>query len=191
MILNDFGDIIDYHWEIIPSRFQNVELDEYIVMPNHFHGVLWLLVNDMVPYLVGAKHSGQPISSKQDDGGRNASPLRRPDPIFSKKNDIARNASPLHDHPPTSSNPESNDPNRPKGTKSGSLSAIIQNFTSITSRKINRIRKTPGAKLWQRNYYDHIIRNDKELFNIRQYIINNPAKWELDRENPNNRKPDS
>jgi len=74
----------------------------------------------------------------------------------------------------------------PNGTKPGSLSAIIQNFQSVTIRKINQIRKTPGAKFWQRNYYDHIIRNEKELNKIREYIINNPLKWELDKENPKN-----
>jgi REP element-mobilizing transposase RayT len=166
MILNDFGNIIDYHWKNIPSHFQNVDLDQFIVMPNHLHGILWLVDDDdMATYLAGAKHSGQSISSKHDD--------------------VARNASPLH----RSNHPEHRPhyhPNRPKGTKPGSLSAIIQNFTSITTRKINRIRKTPGEKLWQRNFHDRIIRNEKELFNIRQYIIDNPLKWEIDNENPNN-----
>ena len=48
------------------------------------------------------------------------------------------------------------------------------------------MRKTPGSKLWQRNYYDHIIRNEKELNKIREYTVNNPLKWELDKENPKN-----
>jgi REP element-mobilizing transposase RayT len=62
-------------------------------------------------------------------------------------------------------------------------------FQSAVTSKINRLRGTPGQRILQRNYYDHIIRNERELFNVRQYIINNPAKWELDRENPNNWKP--
>ena len=76
-------------------------------------------------------------------------------------------------------------PNHPHGTKPGSLAAITQNFKSVTTRKINRIRKTPGQKLWQRNYYEHIIRNENDLNHIREYIINNPLQWELDNENPN------
>ncbi len=167
VILNDFGKIIDYHWQKIPTHFENAALDEYIVMPNHFHAVLWLVgdggkmanpenaVTGIT--VVGAKHSGQSIVTEHDDVAGNASPLR---------------------------------PRHPNGTKPGSLSAVIQNFTSITSRKINRIRKTPGKKLWQRNFHDHIIRNDRELFNICQYIIDNPLKWKIDNENPNNRKPD-
>jgi putative transposase len=73
---------------------------------------------------------------------------------------------------------------RPHGTIQGSLAAIIQNFISITTRKINRIRKTPDQKLWQRNYFEHIIRNENELNRIREYIQNNPLKWAEDRNNP-------
>ncbi|MGD9488190.1 MAG: transposase [Calditrichaceae bacterium] len=79
-------------------------------------------------------------------------------------------------------NPDMNaSPQRPHGTKPGSLGAIMQNFQSITSRKINKIRKTPGARLWQRNYYEHIIRDENELNRIRQYIIENPLKWQDDK----------
>ena len=77
---------------------------------------------------------------------------------------------------------------RPKGTRPGSLSSIMQNYISITTRKINQIRKTPGKKLWQRNFYEHIIRNDNELNKIREYIIHNPLMWDLDRNNPINWK---
>lgn len=92
------------------------------------------------------------------------------------QNSQSGNASPLRD--------------RPHGTKPGSLSSIMQNFLSITTRKINQIRKTPGARLWQRNYYDRIIRNDNELNKIREYIRYNPLKWELDKNNPLNLKTD-
>ena len=77
-------------------------------------------------------------------------------------------------------------PLRPNGTKPGSLSAIMQNFQSVTTRKINQIRKTPGSKLWQRNFFEHIIRDEKELNQGREYVINNPLEWELDKENPKN-----
>jgi len=67
-----------------------------------------------------------------------------------------------------------------------SLGRLIGAFKTISTKKINKIRKTPGATLWQRNYYEHIIRDDKELTAIRQYILDNPLKWEFDRENPEN-----
>ncbi len=65
----------------------------------------------------------------------------------------------------------------PNGTKPGSISAIMQNFLSITTRKINQIRKTPGHKIWQRGFYDRIVRDQTAINAIRHYIINNPSNW--------------
>jgi putative transposase len=52
------------------------------------------------------------------------------------------------------------------------------------TKRINEIRQTHGAPVWQRNYYEHIIRGDGELLRVREYILNNPLDWENDRENP-------
>jgi hypothetical protein len=73
---------------------------------------------------------------------------------------------------------------RPHGTASGSLGAIIQNFKSNTTREINRLRHMPGQPVWHHNYYDHIIRNEDELGNIRLYILDNPLCWAEDEHNP-------
>jgi len=59
-------------------------------------------------------------------------------------------------------------------------------FKSVTTKIINNKRNQPGVKIWQDNYYDRIIRDENELNRIRQYIIDNPYKWVLDRNNPNN-----
>ena len=67
--------------------------------------------------------------------------------------------------------------NVPSGPASGSLGAIVGNYKSITTRRVNKIRHTPGVSIWQRNYYEHIIRNESELHRIRAYIAGNPAKW--------------
>ena len=72
-----------------------------------------------------------------------------------------------------------------KGTYSGSIPAIIQNFKSISTRKINQLRGSKLPLVWQRNFYDHINRNDQSLNRIRQYILENPYRWEEDEENPN------
>lgn len=69
--------------------------------------------------------------------------------------------------------------------KPGSLPVIVGSFKSAVTRQINLVRGTPGKEAWQRNYYEHIIRNPDELNRIREYIINNPLKWHLDRDNPN------
>jgi len=67
-----------------------------------------------------------------------------------------------------------------------SISSLMAGFKSATTKIINEKRNQPGAKIWQNNYYDRIIRNEDELNRIRQYIIDNPYKWGLDRNNPKN-----
>jgi len=64
------------------------------------------------------------------------------------------------------------------------LSKIIGRFKMTSAKEINIFQRTHGMHVWQRNYYDHIIRNEKELNNIRDYIINNPLKWASDKKNP-------
>lgn len=66
---------------------------------------------------------------------------------------------------------------RPKGAPSGSLGAIVGSYKASVSRHINKLNGTPGATIWQRDYWEHIIRHDRALFFIRRYIRNNPAKW--------------
>lgn len=67
---------------------------------------------------------------------------------------------------------------------SSSIPTIIRLFKSTTTKQINQLRQTPGMYLWQRNYYEHIIRSENELNQVREYINNNPLQWQFDRENP-------
>jgi len=67
---------------------------------------------------------------------------------------------------------------------SQTVGAIVRGFKSVTTKRINQIRYTPGLPVWQRNYYEHVIRNKVKLNKIREYIQNNSLKWHLDRENP-------
>lgn len=94
-------------------------------------------------------------------------------PVKSCRDLVTENASPLQ-----SMN------QMPHGTQSGSLGAIMQNFKSVSTRKINTMNKTPGISLWQRNYYDHIVRNEKALNIIRRYVTFNPLMWAYDMDNP-------
>jgi putative transposase len=66
------------------------------------------------------------------------------------------------------------------------LGQFIAFYKYQTTKQINRIRSAPGMSVWQRNYYEHIIRNENELNRIRQYIIDNPFKWDIDENNPVN-----
>lgn len=66
----------------------------------------------------------------------------------------------------------------------GSLGAVVRSFKSAAAKEINADRGTPGAPVWQRNYFEHIIRNDRDLAATRDYIQFNPLRWTLDEENP-------
>jgi REP element-mobilizing transposase RayT len=70
--------------------------------------------------------------------------------------------------------------------KTHTLGMVIGSFKSAVSRQINMINNTPGAEIWQRNFYDHIIRDDNSLQRIRGYIEANPYRWPFDNENPEN-----
>lgn len=65
----------------------------------------------------------------------------------------------------------------PKGTIPGSIPAIVQNFKSVSSRRINQAMGTPGRRIWQEDYYDRIIRDASHLEHTRQYIAANPSRW--------------
>jgi len=146
--------VIETYWQMIPKHFPNVILDEWVVMPNHIHGGI-----------VIADDACRGEAFLRDSSSDNL--------IANKKGDLSLkhtsgNASPLP----------------PRGALPNSLGAVIGNFKSMTTRRINVIRHTQGASVWQRNYYEHIIRDEKELDRIREYIINNPANWDMDDENP-------
>jgi REP element-mobilizing transposase RayT len=74
---------------------------------------------------------------------------------------------------------------RPYGKKYG-LSEIVRALKSFSARRINKNRNTPGIAIWQQNYFERIIRNEKELDQIRLYIMENPHQWDEDEENPGN-----
>ncbi|MCI5160790.1 MAG: transposase [Candidatus Electrothrix sp. AX5] len=67
---------------------------------------------------------------------------------------------------------------------SGSIPTIVRAFKSAVTKHINILRNTPGMKLWQRNYWEHIIRDENELYRIREYIQNNPTRWQEDALHP-------
>jgi REP element-mobilizing transposase RayT len=134
-------------------------------MPNHFHAIMDITASESADAKdatnVGAKQ-GSSASPGFENYGNNIG--------NSNKGEAGESfASPLRD-----------------GTVSGSLGAVIQNFKSVSTRKINRMRNNSGCPVWQRNYYEHVIRNEDDLANIRQYIANNPLKWDLDENNPVN-----
>lgn len=158
MRVNNAGLMIKKWWVELNRKFPNVETDEHIVMPNHFHGII-TIVN------VGAD------------------PCVRPDP----------NVCPNHASGQTRSGQTRRsaptETNRSGAHTGAPLPNAIQWFKTMTTNEYIRGVKTAkwppfNGRFWQRNYYEHIIRDDDSLNHIREYIITNPAQWEFDRENP-------
>ena len=82
--------------------------------------------------------------------------------------------------------PSSPLPNRRGEVSSPTLGQVVAYFKYQSTKSINQHRDMPGTRVWQRNYYDHVIRDDTDLQRIRQYIADNPMQWELDQLHPNN-----
>ncbi|MBI4388341.1 MAG: transposase [Candidatus Omnitrophica bacterium] len=124
IVLNEIGLVVKSIWEQLPDCYDGVAIDEFVVMPNHVHGILTLTAT----------------------GGR------------------PQGAAPTIDLP-----------------------SVVHRFKSLTAARYHKIMKqnhsSSSNKLWQRNYYERIIRNENELNEIRQYILDNPIKWEEDPEN--------
>lgn len=158
MQLNASGRVASAQWQQLPYRFTDLELGEWVVMPNHIHGIL-VITGRGEAYMGRGEASLKKIEFvDMDPFLPDASPLQL--------ESISKDVSPL----------------RPTGTTSGSVGAMIQNYKSITSRKISaQIEKMRGS-VWQRNYYEHVIRNECELNAISIYILTNPQNWEKDTE---------
>jgi REP element-mobilizing transposase RayT len=129
LILNEYGKIVCVEWIKTGEIRFNVQLDEYVIMPNHIHGII---------AIVGA-HCNVPLQPQIERFGQST-----------------RN----------------------------SIPTIIKLFKSTTTKQINQIRNTPSIPVWQRNYYEHVIRDDKDLCRIREYIQNNSLQWDMDENNP-------
>lgn len=151
MILNDAGKMVNKWWKKIPEKFSDIELDVYQIMPNHFHAIV---IN------VGVHPRVRPDSD--DDHAPNSD---------------AENGQ-THGSAPTDNANENI-----LGEHVGSpLYEIVQWFKTMSTNEYIRGVKTLGwerfnGKLWQRNYYEHIIRDGKSYQTISNYIVNNPANW--------------
>lgn len=118
MCLNQYGKIVDYFWRKLPKYYPYTQLDEFVVMPNHFHGLIIICdeINDVDYSLYQRKTIGQ----------------------------------------------------------------MIQSFKTFSAKQINRKLGRQGVPVWQRDFYDQIIRDERHLHNVRQYIVNNPCNWKTD-----------
>ncbi|MEH2403438.1 transposase [Nostoc sp.] len=166
MQLNDLGQIVAEEWERSPNLRQEIKLDAWIVMPNHFHGIVFI---EPVAYL-GVNNHGVGINDHAVVGAQGLAPLQSNVPLQS--NGLPQSDAPL----PT------NMPNR----KPRSLGSFIAGFKMAVTKRINLLRGTPRVPIWQRNYYEHIIRNQAALYKIREYVQTNPISWNTDQLHPHN-----
>lgn len=131
MRLNSSGMIVRGEWLRTSALRTGVELDEFVIMPNHFHGILCI-----------------------SDAGRGTA-RRAPTEQFGRP-------------------------------VAGSVPTVIRAFKSAVTKRVHEKNRTDKSPVWQRNYYECIVRSDAELNRRRQYIIDNPAQWGDDSEHPNN-----
>jgi putative transposase len=159
-----FRRVAEWNWKAIARHFENVALDEWIVMPNHIHGII--IITDTEAARARVTRKGEAFVKDQ------FSPRQGWDiPTKVSKNQDLTNAPPLPAH----------------GVPPGALGTIVGNFKSVTTRRINDVRRSRGATIWHRNYYEHIVRSERESNRIREYIAANPCRWEHDIDNPSYR----
>ena len=128
IILSNAGDLVEKNWQDLTNRYPTVELDIFVVMPNHIHGVLFLSGKTKLGQIMRAFKSLSAIAIRSEGWAQQAAKGR------------AQQAAPLRG-------------------------------------------------VWQRGYYDHVVRNEAALSEIRKYVQNNPANWSQDAENPHRSKP--
>jgi putative transposase len=135
MLLSSVGEIVKRCWGEIPGHFHNVELGEFVIMPNHLHGVI--LLREI------------PRRDEVTSSLRNDSEIETTQPIVKRP---------------------------------ATLGQIVALYKYRSTKLINVIRSAPGKRFWQRNYYEHIIRDGDDYARIRNYIAENVGRWSEDKE---------
>jgi putative transposase len=123
--LNDAGRVVQAIWDDLPKHCPGLELDAFVLMPNHVHGIVVI--------------ASEPLLEVNSSSARST------------------------------------------------LSKVVGRFKMTSAKEINFLRNTPGLPVWQRSYYEHVIRDEASLNRIREYIANNPFHWDEDQENPDRR----
>lgn len=159
MHLNAAGMVAQTAWSAIPVHFPLVRLDAFVVMPNHVHGVIVIVGT-------GAETPDDALAPDGADGSVSGG---HGDALASGRADAlvgATHASPLR-----------SPPQRAHGPPRQSVGAIVGSYKSAVSRHINQLRGTRDGMVWQRNYYERIVRDYPSLQRVREYIYANPRHW--------------
>jgi putative transposase len=156
MRLNQWGKIAEEEWIKTGEIRPYVRLDAFVVMPNHIHGILIIDRED---------------KQQQEETEARATQQRA-------RQERAKNEGARYEGATYMS------PVQAQGPKPQSIGAIIGCYKAAVSRRFRAICETPGMVVWHRNYYEHIIRNDRDWNRVRAYIRENPERWDEDEENP-------
>lgn len=149
MVLSKIGEIIQNSWLWLFDNYDYLVLDEWVIMPNHLHGIIIIRKHD---------NNGNRDIKKGNSfgccrGGSRTAPTETQ--IITK----------------------------PSNQSCKSLGRIIVAFKTVSTKHVNIFCNSAGEVLWQRNYYEHIIRNQQEIDRIREYIRLNPFNWQSDENN--------
>ena len=180
MILNDLGEIVREEWLKSAEIRQEIILGKWVIMPNHFHCIVTIAEpsNGMQCQMgmpdSDAKNSNGDAKNSNGDGGISNGDRRSPVRAFGgcHFDSGGCHADSVGFHLKSGNGPIPH-----------SVGALMAGFKSAVTRRINEMNHTPGKKLWQRNYWEHVVRNENEFDRICTYIENNPLSWGKDKLN--------
>ena len=183
MALNPMGEIAHTEWFKTASMRPNIRLHEFIVMPNHIHGIIEIIPTP--PHPVRTHCMRPPDMPNHGQSERLGRVQRAPTNAATTDNhgqsepghgqhagDIVRaHCMRPHDAPPITNN---------HGQRAPTVGDIVRGYKSAVTKRINEIRNISGVPVWQRNYHEHIIRNEIAYLRISEYIQANPRRWQDD-----------
>jgi REP element-mobilizing transposase RayT len=183
MALNPMGEIAHTEWFKTASMRPNIRLHEFIAMPNHIHGIIEIIPTP--PHPVRTHCMRPPDMPNHGQSERLGRVQRAPTNAATTDNhgqsepgrvqhagDIVRaHCMRPHDAPPITNN---------HGQRAPTVGDIVRGYKSAVTKRINEIRNISGVPVWQRNYHEHIIRNEIAYLRISEYIQANPRRWQDD-----------
>ena len=189
--LSILGQIAEKVWENLPERFPNIICDNYIIMPNHIHGIIEIVAAGLAPAreirsaLVAAglapalrQSQGLPLQHTIENFTNVLNAQNQSDPVGAGLAPVLGQPQGLPLHQPNEC--KELPPRHTIGDMVGAYKSLVANECMKIFR-VNNNNKTLG-KLWQRNYYEHVIRDERDYEAIVDYIQTNPDNWERDEE---------
>jgi len=180
--LSECGRIVDDWWQRMPERYSGVILDEYVIMPNHMHAII-VIIDDVIC----RGEVASPLGGTVDILGKPGDGIETPGEVISSMGESVGGITKPGDGiailggrvktPGEVTSPL-------QGPGKHTLGQILAYYKYQTTKSINAINNTPGNKIWQRNYYEHVIRDEDDYNRIVEYIAANPQRWPEDSLHP-------